>query len=885
MEIISVKNLSFKYPKCEKETLKDINFSLSSGDFAVLCGVSGCGKTTLLRHLKSDFTPCGTLQGEILFKNQTLSEISHRIQSEKIGFVGQSVENQIVTDKVWHELSFGLESLGLKNFEIRSRVAETASFFGIESWFDKNVSELSGGQKQILNLASVMVMRPELLILDEPTSQLDPIAAEEFLSMVKKVNRDLGTTVIITEHRLEDIISYGNRLIVMEKGKIIFDDSPYKVGLQLKDSKNSMFYAMPSPMRIWSAVPNSGEDCVFTVSQGRKWLEDYVKNHKVKDLPKKEEYAEKGEPALYIDSAWFRYEKNSVDILKGASLKAYQGELLAVVGGNGAGKSTMLSLVTGARRPYRGNIYINGQKIQKLTNLFENLLGVLPQNPQTLFTKNTVEEDLKEVFADKKIPEEIENEKVSEILRLCELEDKRTSHPYDLSGGEQQRAALAKVLLLKPKILLLDEPTKGMDAKFKYKFASVLKKLLNRGVTIVMVSHDIEFCAKYADRCAMLFNGEIISENTARDFFKNNSFYTTSVSRMAKTTIPDAVTDEDVIYALGGDISFDDEFKDDENFENKDETPQNTKPEPKKKSFLKRITGIIGIIFLVIALVAGIFKDKISLLGLSGEWISYILIFTALAFLIMSLSGKKDKTQSKIVSKRNKLPKRTVISLITVFILIPLTVFFGVFYLGDEKYLFTSLLLMLEGMIPFYLIFEGRKPKARELVIIAVLCALGAAGRSVFYMFPHFKPVAALTIIAGVAFGGETGFLVGSLTMLISNIIFQQGPWTLWQMMAMGIIGFIGGLLYYRGFLNKNRISLCIYGFVSTLVIYGGIMNFATAVMAHAKMTLEGVLPFFVSGFPVDIVHALATAMFLLLISEPMSEKLDRVKTKYGLLE
>lgn len=885
MEIISVKNLSFKYPKSEKETLKDIDFSLSSGDFVVLCGVSGCGKTTLLRHLKSVFTPCGNSEGEVLFKNQPLSEISHRIQSEKIGFVGQNVENQIVTDKVWHELSFGLESLGLKNCEIRSRVAETASFFGIGNWFDKDVAELSGGQKQILNLASVMVMRPELLVLDEPTSQLDPIASEEFLSMVKKVNRDLGTTVIITEHRLEDIISYANRIIVMEKGKIIYDDSPYEVGLKLKDSKNSMFYAMPSPMRIWSAVPDSGENCIFTVSQGRKWLENYVKNHKVKDLPKKEEYIKKGEPTLYIDSAWFRYEKNSVDILKGISLKAYQGELLAVVGGNGAGKSTMISLVTGARHPYRGNIYLNGQKIQKVTNLFQNLLGVLPQNPQTLFTKNTVEEDLKEIFADKKIPTEIQNKKVSEILKLCELEDKRKKHPYDLSGGEQQRAALAKVLLLEPKILLLDEPTKGMDAKFKYKFASVLKKLLNRGVTIVMVSHDIEFCAKYADRCAMLFNGEIISENTAHEFFKNNSFYTTSISRMAKTTISDAVTDDDVIYSLGGEISFEDESKDNNNIQNKKETTTSKKPEEKKKNVFKKIVGIIGTAFLAIALIAGIFKDKISFLGLSGEWISYILIFTALAFLIISLSSKQNKKETKIVPKKNKLPKRTVISLIIVFILIPITVFFGAFYLGDEKYLFTSLLLMFEGMIPFYLVFEGSKPKARELVIIAVLCALGAAGRSVFYMFPHFKPVAALTIIAGVAFGGETGFLVGSLTMLISNIIFQQGPWTLWQMMAMGIIGFVGGLLYYRGFLSKNKISLCVFGFVSTLVIYGGIMNFATAIMAHAKMTLEGVLPFFVSGFPVDIVHALATAMFLLLISEPMSEKLDRVKTKYGLLE
>ncbi len=872
MEIISVKNLSFRYPDSDKDVLQNLNFSLSCGEFVTLCGLSGCGKSTLLRQLKTVLAPNGIKKGEILFNGKNIDDIDRRIQSEEIGFVGQSPENQIVTDKVWHELVFGLENLGLDTSSIRSRAAETASFFGIQNWFDKNTSELSGGQKQLLNLASVMIMQPKILILDEPASQLDPIAAGEFLSAVVKINRELGITVFMTEHRLEDIIPYSDRIFVMEEGRLTIDDTPYNGALALKNRNNKMFYAMPSPMRIWANVPNSGEKCPLTVSEGRAWLENYARINTVSQISKKDEIRHKTEPSLELKEVWFRYEKNAPDVLKGVSLKAYPGELLAVMGGNGTGKSTMLSLITGANCPYRGDIYINGQKTEKIKNLFDNLLGVLPQNPQAVFTEKTVFEDLCEM----------KKGNVEEVLKLCQLEDKKMAHPYDLSGGEQQRAALAKVLLTNPKILLLDEPTKGMDALFKRRFASILKSLLERGVTIVMVSHDIEFCASYADRCVLFFNGAVAAENTPREFFRNNSFYTTSASRMAKTVIPYAITAEEVISACGGnndEENYDIEIK---NFYK--DTPINDFPKKKEKIKLwRKITALLGTLFFCFAVLSrmGILPEV-----LQADWIAYGFVCVSLIIFAVSFGQKRynPSVKTKASKQQKKLSKRTITAVLIIIAAIPLTVFLGVFYLGEDKYLFTSFAVLIEAMIPFFLVFEGRKPQARELVIIAVLCALGVAGRSVFYMFPHFKPVAALTIVAGIAFGGETGFLVGALTMLSSNIFFQQGPWTLWQMIAMGTIGFVSGIIYKKLCFSQNKIALSIFGFFSVFIIYGVIMNFASAVMAHAKMNFATVLSFIISGLPVDIVHAVSTGLFLFFLAEPMLQKLERVKLKYGLM-
>lgn len=557
MALFEIKDLTFFYPEAEKAALEHINFTVGAGEFLVICGKSGCGKTTLLRHFKTAMTPYGTRTGQICYDGEILEEVAARRQAGEIGYVLQSPDNQIVTDKVWHELAFGVENLGYDQQTIRLRVAEMASFFGIQNWFSRNVEELSGGQKQLLNLASVMAMQPKVLVLDEPTSQLDPIAAGEFLSTIRKINTELGTTVILIEHRLEEVFPMADRVLVLEEGRQLLLDEPREVGKALAD--NDIFLAMPSPVQIYDGTGQKG-DCPLTVCEGRNWLSRHYecpvsepdiegktsrKEKRIRDAVK-EEYAIEGK------EIWFRYEKKLPDVVRDLSLKVKKGELFCILGGNGTGKSTTLSILAGIRTPYRGKVKLNGTDIRKLTDkeLFHGLIGLLPQNPQSLFVGNTVEEDLWDMYSGHSASEREQfRERTDRVIEDTEIRHLLFMHPYDLSGGEQQRAAMAKVLLLNPQILLLDEPTKGLDGFYKKKLADILKRLRARGVTVLMVSHDIEFCASYADTCAMFFDGSIVTYKGAKEFFTGNSFYTTAANRMARHMFPDAVTVKDVIEA------------------------------------------------------------------------------------------------------------------------------------------------------------------------------------------------------------------------------------------------------------------------------------------------------------------------------------------------
>ncbi len=830
MESYKIKDLSFTYPNCQSKAIRNVSIAVNNGEFVTICGKSGCGKTTLLRLLKSSLAPFGSVEGEIYFNGKLLSALDTRQQAADIGFVMQIPDNQIVTDKVWHELAFGLESLGYSTPEIRTRVSEMAAFFGIQNWFYKKTSELSGGQKQLLNLASVMVMQPSVLILDEPTSQLDPIAAGEFLHTLQKINRELGTTVILTEHRLEDAFAISDRVIVMDGGTIIADDKPQSIGNILKAMEHHMYLALPAPMRVYGAV-EGGTHHPLTVRDGRLWLDKYSESNCINPqlIPKAEH--KDISPVIQLKDVWFRYQKNSPDVIKGLNVQIGSGELFAIVGGNGTGKTTALSLIGGINTPYRGDVHINGKNISKIDNLYGGIVGVLPQNPQSLFVKNTVYLDLMEMMSNTKLGEEQKQQRVKEVASMCCISNLLGSHPYDLSGGEQQRAALAKVLLQCPQILLLDEPTKGMDAHFKQIFAGILKNLQSNGTTVVMVSHDIEFCAEHADRCALMFDGSITSVGTPREFFAGNSFYTTSANRMARKLIPNAVLADDIILACGKALPKREhtDFSDLKLVKN-DESPQSEKSNKPTPKTIKQLA---------------VHQPK-SDLGLN---------------------------------------KQTLAAALIILLAIPLTIYAGVSCFEDRKYYFVSLLILLETIIPFCMLFEKRKPEARELIVISVLCAIAVAGRNAFFMVPQFKPVVAVVIIAGVCFGSETGFLVGAITGFVSNFFFGQGPWTPWQMFAFGIIGFLAGILFAKGFLPKTKLYLCIYGALAVFAIYGGIMNPASVITVHPSPTREMLILAYVNGAPLDLLHAASTIFFLWFLSEPMIDKLERVKVKYGLVK
>ena len=611
MQTFTITDLSFTYPTESVPALQNVSLSIEAGSFTVLCGRSGCGKSTLLRQLKPILQPHGTQTGTILFEGKSLSSLSQREQSARIGFVLQNLDAQLVTDKVWHELAFGLESLGLSTPVIRRRVAEIASFFGIQNWFYKPVCELSGGQKQLVNLASVMA--------------------------------------------------------------------------------------------------------------------------------------------------------------------------------------------------------------------------------------------------------------------------------------------------LEPSVLLLDEPTKGLDAEFKRVFARIIKRLCARGVCVIMVSHDAEFCASYASRCAMFFDGAIVAEGTPREFFSSGSFYTTSASRMARGLLPGAITPEDVIAACGGEVPPEPDLPADggdaaeiqaqKEAQKQAKTyllPSQTAPLPLWRKLLGALGGLGALICLWRILSISDLSELLTqggLTSLAGDTFRlYLAMLACLLVLAVSFSRAAPQPVHSSLGGR-PLSGRTKLASVLSLLLVPLTIFIGIVYLDKKSYGVISLLVLLECMAPFALIFEGRKPKARELVLIAALCALAVAGGAALFMLPGFKPVAALVILSGVAFGGETGFLVGAMSMLTSNVLFGQGPWTPFQMFAMGLIGFLAGVSFQKGLLRAGRAPLAIFGAVSVVLVYGGIMNPASAILYQPNLSLSVLKAYYLTGFPFDLVHAAATALFLWFGAEPMLEKLERVKRKYGLTE
>ncbi len=955
--IFDIDKFSFAYPDGNDESgrtylpdaLRDTELHVRQGEFVVILGRSGCGKTTLLRQLKPSVTPVGKKKGQIIFDGKDICSLDDRMAASQIGFVWQDVNAQLVTDKVWHELAFGLESLGYDNGYVRRRVAEMGSFFGLGDIFHRKVMELSGGQKQLVNLASVMAMSPKVLVLDEPTSQLDPIAANDFINSLVRINRELGTTIIMTEHRLEDVLPVCNRSVVMENGRIIYDGDVrgFAESVRSKRIDRGLYLSMPASVQIYMGLEkDSGKQLPLTVPDAREWLVDYDRKFRENggapvvpeiqnrgadegvngsenqadnaavDKGDKKRGAVNGQKdagcreehpvVCSLDEVSFRYERNTGDVLRQVSLDIYANEILMINGSNGCGKSTMLSLIANLYSPYSGKLRIA-----------KNLrTGMLPQNPELLFTRRSVRDELIDAN---------DRQQLAEIVRFCRLEELLDRHPYDLSGGEKQRLGLAKVLIADPDILLMDEPTKGLDNGFKMQLADMLRKLQKRGKTIVVVSHDIEFCAVAGDRVALLFDGEVAMVGDVRSYMSDNNFFTTAASRISRNILDGAVTVREVLAAYGADMDVtgaagggNDSNQGTENESlrianqgtaemseaagiSDDKLADIILNKDRKVENLS-IWQIVTIAVTTVIIIFG-FWNTMSVSDLSGlvqqmtvtaEGRKYLVLYgvmiAAILGLLVAIRPITKKRNEDIVmdSAGRGFGKRTVVSIVAVLVLIPVTIWFGVARLGDKKYFFISLLVLLEAMLPFFVSFEDRKPKVRDIVTLAVMCALAVTGRTAFFMLPNFTPVMAIVIIAGVAFGCEGGFITGAMTMFVSNFIMGQGPWTPWQMFAMGLVGFLAGLFFAGSSVrtrNMTKLGLCIFGALICIVVYGGIMNPASVIMWQPNVNFSMIMASYVTGFPFDLAQATATVIALWLVARPFLEKLDRVRIKFGVLK
>ena len=462
---IEVRGLSFAYPGAEAPVLEGLDWRVPQGAFALLVGGTGSGKSTLLSLLKPEIAPAGTRSGELRVLGEPVADMDVRVSAERVGYVFQDPENQIVCETVWHEMAFGLENLGLARDEMRRRVAETSYFFGLEDWLHRDTDTLSGGRKQLLSLAAVLALRPRVLLLDEPTSQLDPVAEKNFLHALFRVNRELGCTVVVATHQPRPMLEYATCAYRIEGGRV-----REVVDLASLGSREGLL-ALDSYRPAQGAATSA---------------------------------------AAAIREGWFRYDRAGGWVLRGLDVAFSAGAVHAIVGGNGCGKSTMLSVLAKTAKLQRGRM-VRGAASAAL----------LPQNPKALLVAETVRDELMEWASACGYDEAMARERAAS-LGLADLGER---HPYDLSGGQRQLLALAKLLLIGPELLLLDEPTKGLDLASRRIIARALRDHAKAGGTVIMATHDLDFVEQVADDIAMMFDGEIACMEPPADFFADNVFY------------------------------------------------------------------------------------------------------------------------------------------------------------------------------------------------------------------------------------------------------------------------------------------------------------------------------------------------------------------------
>ncbi len=521
MEVLSVKNLNFQYESDETFSLQNINIEVQRGEMVLFCGPCGCGKTTLFRLLKEELKPVGTCSGTI----------DNYYGNAFTGYLFQDPDSQIVCQTVEEELVFGAENLGMPPEEMARAVAEISAYLGIEDILHSKTTQLSGGQKQMVNLASILLMKPKLLLLDEPISQLDPVSTYEFIQLVRKLKDELDMTILIIEHNLEAFLKEADRVVYMEEGAVAYDGDADGFLNVLYGTNSSFRYSMPETVKVYVAQQSNRilQQNNYTSQQNSQILQQNNYPLTIKELLRSMEIANMKEfaqvkasaatinpnMAIRIKSGYFRYEKHAPDILKNLNLTLEAGRIYALIGGNGTGKSTLFSILSGYRKLYRGQCTISGR------------IGILPQNPVYAFFKDILEEDLQMVADSDRIQAILEEYEFCSGIRLL-----LHKNPLDLSGGQMQKAAIVKMLLNDAHILLMDEPVKAMDGHEKHLFGLLLQELKQAGKTILFISHDLEFVEANADEVMMLFDGQIIAKDTPQAMFRDNRFYTTVRGRI-----------------------------------------------------------------------------------------------------------------------------------------------------------------------------------------------------------------------------------------------------------------------------------------------------------------------------------------------------------------
>jgi energy-coupling factor transport system ATP-binding protein len=549
-------NLNYIYPERKVPSLKNIDLTVEEGEFLLITGGSGSGKSTLARAMAGlipDFYG-GYFSGKIFFKGQDIHTLDKRKLARLVGIVFQDPEKQLVRTCVEAEIAFGLENLGLSRQEMTRRIAEVASFLDLTEIKNEFTQKLSGGQKQKLALASVLAMQPEVLILDEPTSQLDPAGAEDFLNLTKRLNEDMGMTIVLVEQRLERCFHLADRVVIMEDGKIKAMGSPEKIARKNPFWENPF---LPPVARFFARV--GFLKVPVTLKEGREILnkslpeinKDTVSSPKpsvagFKEYAKLNATSKEISSILELKNVWFSYPDGR-EVLKDINLKIEAGEQVTVMGANGAGKSTLLKVMAGLLKPGRGSAILLGKSFESQDKFKGGKVAYLSQNPNDYLFQDTVEEELLFTLKNFSLPD---NGKVDELLERLNLKEYKKVNPRDLSSGERQRVALASILVTDPVLLLLDEPTRGMDYGLKTDLGRYLSKLCQKGIGVVMVTHDVEFAAEYSQRVVLMYDGKIVSDGSVHEVLGNSFFYSTQMARLCKGYVEGVLTVDEAVKAL-----------------------------------------------------------------------------------------------------------------------------------------------------------------------------------------------------------------------------------------------------------------------------------------------------------------------------------------------